>query len=171
MSSKLIAKVAWWDISMEIKKKMKQKWRLHNARPQLLAGKKHLELVINAPNKAWHLFKACSYMFKINNKIKTAAVNFSSFFRSSRLEVYIKVILKNSKKRWSLLESLYWFFMTSACNFVEKETLTHQCFCKFREIFQSIFFVKHLRHHFWINFTERYLPLTSNIHLLAGVLR
>lgn len=98
MSSKLIAKVAWWDISMEIKKKIKQKWRLHNARPQLLAGKKHLELVINAPNKAWHLFKACSYMFKINNKIKTAAVNFSSFFRSSRLEVYIKDILKNFEK-------------------------------------------------------------------------
>ena len=98
MSSKLIAKVAWWDISMEIKKKMKQKWRLHNARPQLLAGKKHLELVINAPNKAWHLFKACSYMFKINNKIKTAAMNFSSFFRSSRLEVYIKDILKNFEK-------------------------------------------------------------------------
>lgn len=98
MSSKLIAKVAWWDSSMEIKKKIKQKWRLHNARPQLLAGKKHLELVINAPNKAWHLFKACSYMFKINNKIKTAAVNFSSFFRSSRLEVYIKDILKNFEK-------------------------------------------------------------------------
>ena len=98
MSSKLIAKVAWWDISMEIKKKIKQKWRLHNARPQLLAGKKHLELVINAPNKAWHLFKACSYMFKINNKIKTAAMNFSSFFRSSRLEVYIKDILKNFEK-------------------------------------------------------------------------
>ena len=98
MSSKLIAKVAWWDSSMEIKKKIKQKWRLHNARPQLLAGKKHLELVINAPNKAWHLFKACSYMIKLNNKIKTAAVNFSSFFRSSRLEVYIKDILKNFEK-------------------------------------------------------------------------
>lgn len=47
-------------------KENQTKERLKNANVQLPACKKQLELAMNAPNKLWNLFKACSYMFKIN---------------------------------------------------------------------------------------------------------